>query len=222
MLKIPSIFSQLPRLFGLRTEPFRKGPIDSVESLALFVQTRASFIGQSSLYGYLKTRMGTSFRKYFEDDVFSRSIRISAIKVFSSCLADLAIFAAATAGRQGALTAEETAALARYCFERSLARHLDGPDHLHVPDGTLPAFNARTRQTDWSKAAEGESAFAGSARDLVRYAPVIDEYKGSDAGIVRNSIRFRWRDVRADLRKRIQPAAIAADYRQGAFVDPAG
>ncbi len=208
------------RLFGLNSERFRKDPIESVESLGLFVQTRTSFIAQSSLHGYLKTRMGTSFRQYFQDDVFSRSIRISAIKVFSSCLSDLSVFAVATAGRDGGLTDPESAALARYTFDGALARHLDAKDLMHVPEGAFQAFVARTQETDWAQAAEGESAFMGSANDLIRYAPVIDEFKKLDREIVRNSIRFRWRDVRADFRKRVVGAAVAADYRQHDYPDP--
>ena len=220
--RTPGLFAQLGRFFGLDRERFRKDPIDSVESLARFAQTRASFIAQSSLFGYLKTRMGTSFRKYFEDEVFSRSIRISAIKVFSSCLSDLTVFAVATAARDGRLDPAESETLARWCYDRGLARHLDAHDLMHVPEGAIQSFAARTRDTDWAAAAEGEAAFRGSALDLVRYAPVIDEYRESDREIVQNSIRFHWRDVRADFRKRVRGEAVAADFRAGGFSDPDG
>ena len=54
---------------------FDKSPIDSVDGLAEFARTRSSYVAQTSLYGYLKARMGTRFPVYFEDEVFSVSIR---------------------------------------------------------------------------------------------------------------------------------------------------
>ena len=44
----------------------------------------------------------------------------------------------------------------------------------------------------------------------MRFAPVIDEYKALDREIVTNSIRFRWRDARDQLRRRLDAPALAA------------
>jgi len=62
-------------------------------------------------------------------------------------------------------------------------------------------------------AAAGEAAFAGSVADLIRFAPVVDEFKMLDGKFVANSIRFRWRDVREQFRRRADAAAIVADWR---------
>ena len=59
------------RIFGIR---FDKSAIRNVDDLAEFIQTRSSYVAQTSLYGYLKTRMGTRFRQVFEDDKFLPSI----------------------------------------------------------------------------------------------------------------------------------------------------
>ncbi|MEM7071866.1 MAG: hypothetical protein AAF403_08950, partial [Pseudomonadota bacterium] len=75
---------------------FDKSPIDTIKKLQDFTQTRASYIAQTSLYGYLKTRMGTNYRTLFEDDVFSSSIRLSAAKIFTVALSDLCLFSGAT------------------------------------------------------------------------------------------------------------------------------
>ena len=42
---------------------------------------------------------------------------------------------------------------------------------------------------------------------------IADELKEQDGEIVTNSIRFRWRDVREQLRKRIDRDAICAEWR---------
>ena len=87
MLK--SLISKLPNPLRSLAVRFDSSPIANSDQLTDFLQTRSAYVAQTSLYGYLKTRMGTSFRQYFEDDAFSQSIRVAAIKVYESCLADL-------------------------------------------------------------------------------------------------------------------------------------
>lgn len=198
--------------FGPRFERHR---LDTPERLADFLRTRASYVAQTSLYGYLKTRMGTSYRVYFEDDTFSASIRMAAVKLFLSCLADLTVFAAALCERDGPLPPDGAAALAQHCFRRAAEKGLADTGTGAVPAETLERFDLRLRATDWpAAAADGRHAFAGSEADLVRFAPVIDEYKELDREIVMNSIRFRWRDVRDQLRRRIDAPALGHAMRQ--------
>ena len=80
---------------------------------------------------------------------------------------------------------------------------------------------ARRRGRSGRAPRSGEAAFAGSIDDLIRNAPVVDEFKALDAPIVRNSIRFRWRDVREELRRRLDAAAVAADWRRGSAAETA-
>ena len=194
---------------------FERHRLDTPDALADFLRTRSSYVAQTSLYGYLKTRMGTSYRAYFEDDIFSASIRTAAQKLFLSCLADLTVFAVALSERDGALPRGGAVALALRCFrqaaEHSLAEAGAGP----VPADTLEQFALRVRAIDWA-AAEGRHAFAGSEADLIRFAPVIDEYKALDREIVTNSIRFRWRDVRDQLRRRLDATALGSAMQQAA------
>jgi hypothetical protein len=191
---------------------FDRRPIDTVEALGEFVRTRASYVAQTSLYGYLKTRMGTSFPKYFEDAVFSSAMRTAAVKLFVSCLGDLTIYAVALTGRDRRLGAAQAAALARQCFNDAMERHLADLEAGSVPPSALGDFARRSGETLWLDAANGTAAFTGSERDIVRFAPVIDEFKALDGEIVSNSIRFRWRDIREQLRRRIDPGRISADW----------
>ena len=193
---------------------FERHRLDTPDALADFLRTRSSYVAQTSLYGYLKTRMGTSYRAYFEDDIFSASIRTAAVKLFLSCLADLTVFAAALSEKDGALPPDGAAALALRCFRQAAERGLADAGAGAVPAETLERFRLRLLATDWSAAADGRHAFAGSEADLVRFAPVIDEYKELDREIVTNSIRFRWRDVRDQLRRRIDPPELGDAMRR--------
>ncbi len=196
---------------------FERHRLDTPDRLADFLRTRSSYVAQTSLYGYLKTRMGTSYRIYFEDDTFSASIRMAAVKLFLSCLADLTVFAAALSERDGSLPPDGAAALAQHCFRLAAERGLADAGAGPVPAETLERFDLRLRAADWTAAADGRHAFAGSEADLVRFAPVIDEYKELDREIVTNSIRFRWRDAREQLRRRLDAPALGRTMRQGGF-----
>ena len=216
MWKLPrALAPRLSGVVGRLAIRFDNSGLRSADALAAFVRTRASYVAQTALYGYLKARMGTSYRLYFEDDTFSASIRAAAVKLFLSCLADLTVFAVATANREGALAPAEAAALARHCFRRA-ALHGLPEEEGGAPADALAAFDARADATVWSAAARGRTAFGGSEADLVRFAPVIDAYKDLDREIVTNSIRFRWRDVREQARRRIDPEALCRDWTQRA------
>lgn len=201
-------------------ERMRRSGIADVDALSAFLRTRSAYIAQTALYGYLKTRMGTSFRRHFEDEGFADVIHGSTVKLYASCLSDLTVFAAATVARDAALADDEPAALARHCFREAFHAGLAEVAARHLPEGAVDRFGARLGLTDWAAAAVRENAFRGSVDDLLRYAPVVDEFKQADEAIVRNSIRFRWRDVREQLRRRVDAAAVVEDWRQIASREP--
>jgi len=203
----------LATLRGALSERLFPRPVASVGELGRFAGQRSAFVAQTALYGYLQTRMGTSFPRYFQDETFAAAIKAAAVRLFASCASDLTIYAVATAGRDGRLDAEASAALARHCHAAALGTGVGEADAALLPADAAAAFDARAGRTVWAAAAAGEAAFAGSVADLVRFAPVIDEYKALDSPIVRNSIRFRWRDVREQLNRRLDPEAVCADWR---------
>jgi hypothetical protein len=195
-------------------ERFDKSPLKTVLATEKFVRTRASYVSQTSLYGYLKTRMGTQFRALFEDEVFSGAIRISAGKLFASCLSDLTVFATAHVVCGGGLEPRAASALATHIYKSGLGEGLEDIDPDERPAGTEVTFGDRVASLDWTQMVEGRAAFLGSEGDLIRFAPVIDQYKKLDGEIVTNSIRFRWTDVRSQLRKRIDVASVARDWSE--------
>ncbi len=181
--------------------------------LAEFVGTRSAYIAQTALYGYLKTRMGTQFTRYFEDGMFSAAIRDAVEKQLLSCLADLAVFSAATASQGARMGPDRTSALALHCFREGHCHALPDGGEGTMPNAVLERFEMRIRRTDWAREAEGRNAFVRSEADLIQNAPVIDQFKREDGEIVTNSIRFKWRDVREQLRTRIDRDAICREWQ---------
>jgi hypothetical protein len=187
-------------------------PINSVSALEYFVATRASFVSQKSLYGYLKTRMGTRYPSMFEDDVFVHSINIAKAHIFAACLADLTIFAVAHAfSTDKDDTVRRSAALK--CYAHALAENADQlPDEFSVADST-GEFTARLGTTAWSDAALTRENFIDSPRALFDWAPIAPELKKNDHEIVRNSINFAFHEVRQNFTKRLDAGSIQTDLR---------
>ena len=210
---IARLLARLPGPLGTLAVRFQVRRVESVASLADFVGTRSAYIAQTALYGYLKTRMGTQFTRYFEDGEFSAAIRGAVEKQFRSCLADLAVFSVATADQGRRLSREQSATLAVHCLREGHRGALPEGKGQDVPDELMESFLQRLNVTDWAREAEGRNAFARSEADLIRNAPVIDQYKKEDEEIVTNSIRFRWRDIREQLRTRIDRDAICTEWR---------
>ena len=210
-----SLLSHLPGPFKSIAERFDRTPIDSVQYLNHFARTRASYVGQTALFEYLKARMGTQFREYFMDEVFSRAIHDSSVKVFVSALSDLTVHVVAVVADPNRLPPAECEAMARQCFEQGMRDGLADVDSRKIPPDAGIRFDRRLSETDWPEAAVGDAAFALSPVDLVRHAPVIDEFKQLDRQIVATSIGHKWREVRSVFRKRAVPERIAADWRTG-------
>ncbi len=198
------------RTFRIR---FDKSAIQGVDDLVEFIQTRSAYVAQTSLFGYLKTRMGTRYRQVFEDDKFLPSINQAKWRTYGACLSDLTVFVAAITGLENRLSEDEISTLARKCFEAAVRQTFDDAEAGKIRAEIVERFEARVKQTHWPNAAIGENAFTSSPEALLDSAPIADELKAQDAEIVTNSIRFRWRDVREQLRKRIDRDAICAEWQ---------
>jgi hypothetical protein len=86
------------------------------------------------------------------------------------------------------------------------------------PDGAGPQYpdhaeRVRTRLAlcDWAAQADGNAPFVESPTALVYWAPIVDDLKVLDEEIVRNSVRYRWHEIRQQLRQMLDaPAVVAA------------
>lgn len=188
-----------------------KAPIDSVAALCGFVSTRAAFVAQKKLYGYLKARMGTRYPSMFEDEVFVASVNIAKMHVFAAALSDLAVHAVVRVGAGAALDGPGRIALARTCFRAGLADNAADMRDEATLAAWLTAFDARLDGIQWANLEAGGDAFSESPRALLHWAPIADGLKRYDAEIVENSIRFAWIEIRRELARRLDARAVAAD-----------
>ncbi len=210
---LKTVWAFLPEFFGRLTMRRDSGPVDGVESLCRFVSTRAAFIAQKTLYGYLKTRMGTRYPSMFEDDVFVASINIAKMHVFAACLSDLALFAVSRALRRAPVDDAKRREVALHCFLAGLENNAEQAAAVDSfePEAEVAAFKRRLAFWDWQDGPQGPDIFSESPAALVHWAPIAPELKKFDKEIVENSIRYAWRDVRVQLDRRLDADAVAAD-----------
>jgi len=188
------------------------GPIESVAAVEQFVATRAAFVTQKKLYGYLKTRMGTKWPQVFADEKFKDSINIAAAQIYAASLSDLAVHAVAVALDGSGLPDAAKADIAGRAFARGLADNeavtsAYGLDH----EAARTDFAKRLKDTDWNFGAMLPGNFNRSPAALIKWAPIADELKQYDSEIVENSMKFAWIEVREDFARRIDRAALARE-----------
>ena len=209
-LSASEIWTSIKTYFGFGRK-LKQSPIDSPDALARFIDERASFVAQTSLYGYLRTRAGMRYPELFDDDAFVASINIAKWHLWLDCLTDLAVYAGSRIAQQAP---RELAAI-REMMQTLVEDHLG---RVGLPAEAGDEFEphvqrARTRlaRTDWLNVGEDEAAFVDSPPCLVRWAPVLDELKALDEDIVLNSIRFRWQEVRRTFAQHLDlPAMLQA------------
>jgi hypothetical protein len=136
--RILGFAADLRSVLGIR---FNKRPLRSVEELVEFIHTRAAYVAQTSLYGYVKTRMGTRYPLMFQDDGFAASINAAKWRVFAACLGDLTVFAAASVAASDRLGPGDAARLANDLFEASVRRTFT-PDVARVAMEVVKGFAA--------------------------------------------------------------------------------
>jgi hypothetical protein len=208
--RILTSFSQ--KIAAILRRRLDQSRIDNLAALIEFIHTRSAYVAQTSLYGYLKTRMGTQYRVIFEDPAFAGPLANAKWRSYAACLSDLCVFAISTISRAGESDASESAQLARHCFSNAVQATFDDCDIADLKSTVIEQFARRSNFVDWQTAGDLENAFTTSPEELINSAPVVEEYKDLDREIVTNSIRFRWRDVREQYRKRVDGEAIRAEW----------
>ncbi len=192
----------------------RREPIHSAEALRRFLQTRASHVAQMTLYGYLRTRAGTRFPELFENEAFIVSMNIAKWHVWLACLSDLAVHAGSLLRRGSGAPAEVVGPFMQRLVDEVLREAAIPQDAGPEYPAHAQRVRARLALCDWNIAEGSDAAFVESPTALVYWAPIVDDLKALDEEIVRNSMRFRWHEVRRELSHNLDPAAVLASAAQ--------
>jgi hypothetical protein len=195
------------------------GPIDSIESIGEFVITRSAFIAQKTLFGYVKTRMGTKYPEMFRDDNIIGSVNIAKMHVFAACLSDFCIWAMATAFTRIEIDDSRRKEIARDIYIEGLEQNSDPSVQAFSPSDAITAFEARLAAIDWSGVAATRAQFTESPKAVVKWAPISDQLKKYDVEYVENSVKFAWNNIRRQFEKRFDADALARRMAMSADAD---
>ena len=174
--------------------------INSKEDLQKFIQQRSAHITQTTLYGYLKTRMGHKFTIMVDDDIFSKSINIAKWNMYSVALQDLTFYSfsymKANHNYQDMKSAEEI-------FSRILDDETSNKMPIEIIEEAKKNFYERLQNIDWDNY-HSDLPFNPSALSLYKWAPIAEELKALDRKIVLNSVILKWDVVKKEFAERIK------------------
>lgn len=190
----------------------RRTPVVDVAGLATFLETRSSHVAQTSLYGYLRTRAGTRYPELFRNDDFIESVNVAKWRMMLACLSDLAVYAGGLLATRHDAPSAQVGDILSAAVEAVLAS-IGTPSDAGKPFAEgVRRVRARIAGTDWTAVTDDEGPFSESPAALVEWAPIVDELKQLDTEIVENSVRFRWQEVRRELRRDLDGEALLAAF----------
>ena len=175
--------------------------IDKVESLRSFVSSRSSYMAQVSLYGYLKARAGTQYVSLIKDPLFASSMKTARNRIFFACLMDLTLHVLKTIRTRKKLNFQNLDPFARRFFIQTLAKAPEEVFESLEREKVILEFENHLSRNNWTGADDSHESFSGSRSALLKWAPVVEEFKIQDEEIVSNSIHFKWLRVCQEFEK---------------------
>jgi hypothetical protein len=186
-------------LFSLFKAFIPKKKISNLDELEIFIQTKSAWVTQITLYGYLKTRMGTRYVLHFENEKFMVSVNSAKWNIYSVALQDLTFF---TFSYLKANFNFKDIEKAQEIFFKILDDETTNKMPLDLIDETKKNFSERLKALNWDNY-YNDLPFNPSALSLFKWAPIADELKALDRKIVLNSMILKWDIVKKEFRERI-------------------
>ena len=182
-----------------------KQPITKQSELIEFMHRNASFVSQVTLLTYVKARAGTQYPKLFENPEYLQSIEIARSHLYASCVADLAFYV---------INEHCLNDIQKKAMHIIMSKLVDEVFSFAKCDETIIKQSDEMKKQCKKKLktlmneAIDHKLFKMSSDTFFRWAPMAEEFKKDDEEIMRNSIHFRWIEVRRELRERIRPRLI--------------
>ena len=175
------------------TNKFRN--INSKEDLRSFIQERSAHVTQTTLYGYIKTRIGSRYAMMFEDDVFLKSINLAKWNIYMSALTDCTFYVFSYLIDKKNLKQNDSSEI----FIQILENERNNGLEEKLFEDTKLKFNQRLKDIDW-KTYHQEHPFKNSGLSLFKWSPIAENLKVFDKEIVLNSIKLKWNLVENEFK----------------------
>ena len=187
-------------LFSLFKAFIPKKKINSLDELESFIQSKSAWVTQVTLYGYLKTRMGTRYVLHFENDKFMESVNLAKWNMYAVALQDLTFYSFSylkiNFNYNEMNKAEEI-------FLKILDDEITNKMPLDIIEEAKKNFKDRLQNINWD-IYYSDLPFNSSALSLYKWAPIAEDLKTLDRKIVLNSVILKWDIVKKEFEERIK------------------
>ena len=187
-------------VFALFKAFIPKNKISNLDELEDFIQSKSAWVTQVTLYGYLKTRMGTRYVLHFENDEFMKSVNLAKWNIYAISLQDLTFFSFSylktNLNYQGIENAKEV-------FSKILDSESANKMPLDIIEEAKNNFDERLQNINWDTY-YNDLPFNPSALSLYKWAPIADELKTLDRKIVLNSVILKWDIIKKEFSERLK------------------
>ena len=161
--------------------------IKSKKDLQKFIQQRSAHVTQTTLYGYLKTRIGVKFTAMVEDDVFSKSINIAKWNIYMTAIADCSLYVFSYLIAEKSLKENDCKEIYLDIIKNEKENGLTDEIYQRAKQEFLNRYDKINFNKYYL-----ENPFKESCLALYNWAPIADELKTLDKEIVLNSMRLKW------------------------------
>ena len=169
------------------------------DELERFIQSKSAWVSQVTLYGYLKTRMGTRYVLHFENDEFMTSVNLAKWNIYAVSLQDLTLF---TFSKLKANFNYQDTEKAKEIFLKILDDETSNKMPLEIVEKAKNTFDERLQKVNWENYYK-DLPFNPSALSLYEWAPIAQDLKNLDRKIVLNSVILKWDIVKKEFEERI-------------------
>jgi len=187
-------------LFALLRAFIPKKKINNLDDLEIFIQSKSAWVTQVTLYGYLKTRMGTRYVLHFENEKFMKSVNLAKWKIYSVALQDLTFF---TFSYLRVNFNYQEVEKAKEIFLKILDDEISNNMPLDIIDESKINFDERLQKINWDTCFK-DHPFNLSALSLYQWAPIAEELKTLDRKIVLNSVILKWDIIKKEFKERVK------------------
>jgi hypothetical protein len=176
-----------------------KKRIKNIDDLAEFIQKKSAWVAQVTLFGYLKTRMGTKWVLHFDDEKFLASINLAKWNIYSIALQDLTFY---SLSYLKVFSDFQDTNKASEIYDAIIANEIKNGMPSDVVANARETFSERLKKIDWSTYYKSWP-FNESALALYKWAPVAEDLKTLDRKIVLNSMILKWENIEKEFLKLI-------------------
>jgi len=175
------------------TNKFKK--INSKKDLKNFIQERSAHVTQTTLYGYIKTRIGSRYAMMFEDEVFLKSINLAKWNIYMAALTDCTFYVFSYLVDKKNLKQNDALEI----FIEIISNERNNGLEDEIFEKTKLAFSQKLKEINW-KLYHQDDPFKNSGMSLLKWSPIAENLKVFDKEIVLNSIKLKWNLVENEFK----------------------